>query len=86
MLRGFLTLGWVLPSGTDLLDVIDQLKGEEQVIMVGKGGRRFKVADNRDKIVKALLRFRGIRTWSSSPLQLGSVVNEEVGGSPYLHS
>ena len=68
MLRGFLTLGWVLPSGTDLLDVIDQLKGEEQVIMVGKGGRRFKVADNRDKIVKALLRFRGIRNLVEQPV------------------
>jgi hypothetical protein len=61
MLKGFVTLKWVLPAGTDLLDVIDDLNGDEQVIMVGKGGRRFKIATDRQKVVDALLRFRRIR-------------------------
>jgi hypothetical protein len=61
MLRGFMTLRWNLPAGVDLLDVIDELNGDEQVIMVGRGGRRFKVATDRRKIVEQLLRFRTIR-------------------------
>jgi hypothetical protein len=61
MLRGFMTLKWVLAPGVDLLDVIDELHGDEQVIMVGKGGRRYKVATDRHKIVEHMLRFRSIR-------------------------
>jgi hypothetical protein len=61
MLRGFMTLQWNLPPQVDLLDVIDELSGDEQVIMVGKGGRRFKIATDRQKIVDQLLRFRSIR-------------------------
>jgi hypothetical protein len=61
MLRGFMTLRWVLPRGVDLLDVIDELHGDEQVIMVGRGGRRYKIATDRPRIVDQLLRFRTIR-------------------------
>lgn len=60
-LRGFQTLRRTLPPDVDLLDVIDELDDNEQVIMVGKGGRRFKVATHRGKIVEQLLRFRSVR-------------------------
>ena len=60
-LRGFKTLRRVLPGDVDLLEVIDELDPEEQVVMVGKGGRRFKVATDRDRIVKELLRFHAAR-------------------------
>jgi len=61
VLRGFMTLRWNVPPQTDLLDVIDEIDGAEQVIMVGKGGRRFSVAKDRDKIIAQLRRFREIR-------------------------
>jgi hypothetical protein len=68
-LRGFKTLRRTLPFDVDLLDVIDDLDGEEQVIMVGKGGRRFKVGTHRDQIVEQLLRFRRIRDAEQARLQ-----------------
>ena len=56
-----MTVGWVLPQDIDLLDVIDQLDGDEKVIMVGKGGRSFEVGRDRRRIIDQLLRFRAIR-------------------------
>jgi hypothetical protein len=60
-LRGFKTLRRTLPPGSDLLEVIDQLADDEQIIIVGKGGRRFKVSTDRQKIVEHLVRFRAVR-------------------------
>jgi hypothetical protein len=60
-LRGFKTLRRPLPPDVDLLDVIDELPEDEQVIMIGKGGRRFRVATDRKRIVDQLLRFSAVR-------------------------
>ena len=69
VLRGFKTLRRTLPFDVDLLDVVAELDGDEQVIMVGKGGRRFKVATHRKQIVEQLLRFRGVRDAEHARLQ-----------------
>ena len=61
VLRGFMTLRWNLEPGIDLLEVMDQLKGDEQVIMVGKGGRRYRLKKDRERIVRDLMSFRSIR-------------------------